>query len=97
MFTQKSKPAPTGLDTAIADLLAEMATECGDSPEYAKMADNLVKLYQLRTAEHGNRQQLSPDTVATICANLAGVLIIVGYEQKHALATKALGFVQKLR
>lgn len=84
----------TGLDKIIDDLQSEMAGASGDSDEYAKMADQLVKLMELK-ANIGPKR-ISADTKATIIANLAGILIIVGHERTHIVTSKALGFVRKL-
>lgn len=85
----------TGLEKAIDRVLAEMDNETVDSEEYARMSDQLVKLHAMKTTE--SRSRISPDTLATIVANLAGIIIIVGHERVHIVTSKALGFVMKLR
>ena len=97
MFTKKTKPEPTELEKTLSDLMREMASLNGDSPEYANMAENLVKLYKLKEVDQDSKKQLSYDAILAASANIAGILIIVGYEHKNALSSKALGFVQKLR
>lgn len=82
-----------GLDKIIDDLLREMEGVNGDSPEYDKMSDQLVKLMKLKS-EVG-RKRISPDTWAGIMANLAGILIIVGYERAHIVTSKALPFIRR--
>jgi len=84
----------TGLEKIIEDLQSEMASVSGDSDEYAKMADQLIKLMQLK-ADLGPKR-ISADVKATILANLAGILIIVGHERTHIVTSKAVGFVRKL-
>lgn len=93
MFNLKSNRETSELEKAIDRLHSDMANVEGDSDDYAKMADNLSKLYKLR--EHDARKRVSPDTLALICANLAGIVIIVGYEHAHPVTSKALGFVAK--
>jgi hypothetical protein len=93
MSTQ-NLPDKTGLEKAIDDVLREMAGPSADSTEYAQMVDQLVKLHAMKTAE--SRPRVSPDVKATIAANLAGILMIVGHERVHIISTKALGFVKKL-
>lgn len=88
------KPEPreaTGLQKAIDDLLHQMDDLTGDTPEYAAMADQLTKLMKLQS-EVG-RQRIKPDTWASVIANLGGILIIVAYEQKHVIVSKALPFI----
>lgn len=84
----------TGLEKAIDDLLSEMDAVTADSPEYAKMVEHLVKLHQMKTEERPRR--VSPDTLFTVLANLGGILILVGYEQKHVITSKALPFIRRL-
>lgn len=83
--------AKTGLEITIDTLIAEMDVVAGDSPEYAAMADQLVKLMKLKS-EVG-RKPISLDTWAAVVANLGGILIIVAYEQKHVIVSKALPFI----
>lgn len=97
MFTRKPKPeVKTGLEEAISRLHADMQTEDPNTDKYAAMADNLTKLYKLREFDKKERYRPSADTLTIALANLAGVLVIVGYEQKHVIATKAMTFWQKL-
>jgi len=42
-------------------------------------------------------KRISPDTLATIGANLLGIMIIIGHERAHVVTSKALGFIMKLR
>jgi len=87
-------PVKTNLDKAIDDLYLQMDDLTGDTQEYAKMADQLVKLHALKMNESSRR--VSPDVKATILANLLGILIIVTHERVHVVTTKALGFIKKL-
>lgn len=84
----------TSLDEAIESVLSEMAGPSADSEEYAKMVDQLVKLHAMKTLE--GRPRISPDVKATILANLAGILVIVGHERTHIVTSKALSFIKKL-
>jgi hypothetical protein len=84
----------TPLERAIESVLQEMDGVNADSEEFEKMTDQLVKLHALKTAE--SRPRISPDVKATIAANLAGILVIVGHERTHIVTSKALGFIKKL-
>lgn len=89
-------PIPTeksGLEKAIDDLFTEMNSVNADSEEYAKMADQLVKLYKLKEVDIP--RQVSPDTLAVVIGNLLGIVLIVGHERTHVVTSKALGFVMK--
>ena len=95
MFTKKQAPEPEGLDKVIADAIEELHSMNADSPEYARVVEQLEKLNKI--ANSNKRDKLSPDAVAGIVANLGGILLILSHEQTHAIATKALGFVAKLK
>lgn len=83
------------IDSVVDDILRQMDDVTADSPEFEKMTDQLVKLEKLK-AETGPKK-ISPDVLATIAANLAGILVIVGHERTHIITSKALSFVLKLR
>lgn len=98
MFTKKSSNKD-GVSQAIDSLLEEMSALSGDDPEYAKMADQLTKLYSLKEIDHKveSSSRVSADTLAVIGANLAGILMIVGHERAHVVTSKALSLLMKLK
>jgi hypothetical protein len=91
MFGRFERTKPSIFDEPIAKVLTEMNQYGPDSPEYSEMISHLDRLHKMKADERRNR--VSPDTVAMICGNLLGILIIVAYEQKHVLVSKGLGFV----
>ena len=95
MFTKKAIE-PTALDLEIETVQGCLALSDPSSERYDKVSTQYVKLLKAR-AETQPRVRLSPDTIALIAANLAGILIVVGYEHAHVVTSKALGFVGKLR
>jgi hypothetical protein len=95
MFTPKTPIERTMVDVLIDNLIADMSRESPDSDEYAKMAAQLVKLYPLKDAERP--KTISPDVLATVVANLAGIGVILWHERAGIITTKALSFVMKLR
>lgn len=95
MFTIKTQTEESGLEKAIAEVLREMSQHSSDSQEYAKMADQLTKLYSLKEIDTPKR--VTPDTLALVIGNLAGIILIVGHERAHVVTSKALNFVMKLR
>lgn len=87
---------PTPLDDAIARLFDSLQGMEPDSDEYAKTADQLVKLYKLND-ESKSKKRVSPDTLANLIGSLSGIVTILVFEKSgHIIATKALGFVTKL-
>lgn len=85
------------LEDAIEQLFREMAGYDGDSEEYSKMVQQMDTLYKLKTvdAETSKVFKVTPDTVLLAAANILTVLIVVGYEQKSVLTSKALMFLRK--
>lgn len=97
MFTRKKRNTePTLLEREIAHVHSQLAAvDSADSEEYARMATNLDRLYKMR--EQDAPRRVSPDVLATVTANLAGIALIVGHERAHVLTSKALGLLPKLR
>lgn len=83
------------LEAVILELETEMSTIGGDSEEYATMLNRLERLYKLK--EKNSPKHIDPNTWLIVGGNLAGILIIVFYEQAHVVTSKALGFAGKLR
>ena len=95
MYTDEPTHNKIGLETAIDDLLKQMSEMKGETEEYSLLADQLVKLYKLKEIDAPKR--ISPDTLAIVIGNLAGIAFIVAYEKANIVTSKALGFVLKLR
>lgn len=100
LFTVKkvNPEEPTKLEKVLDDLLDLMLETDTNSEEYAKMADLLVKLYKLKEVDINAtaKKRLSPDTLAVVFGNLAGILLVLGYEQVGVVSSKAFGLVMKL-
>jgi hypothetical protein len=94
LFTKKTAE-DKGLQSAIDAVLYAMQTFDPSSDDYAKLLKQLSKLYKLKEPPAPTR--VSPDTLALVLGNLAGVLLIVTYEKHNIVTSKALTFVQKLR
>jgi len=94
MITKKTPDGPR-LQTVIDALLTRMSEEDYDLEEYAKMLDQLTKLYKLKETE--SRERVSKDTLVLVTANLIGIVLILGYEKANVITTKALSFVTRLR
>lgn len=84
------------LERAIDRLYTEMAATDVESEEYAQFTEQLSKLYQLKEIAPP-KSKVSPDTLALVFGNLAGIAIIVGHERASIVTSKALSFVSKLR
>ncbi|MDF2800207.1 MAG: hypothetical protein K0S61_110 [Anaerocolumna sp.] len=85
----------TNLEKEIDSVLEYLKKFDPDSEEYAKIADNLGKLYKAKENEHA--RHVKPDTIAIIAGNLLGIGMILGYEKAGIITSKALSFVVKGR
>lgn len=87
----KKDQIETVLDDEILDLLGNIRQECKNTEDYAKMVDKLSTLYELR-----NKSRISKETMATIGANIIGILVVLSHERAHVITSKAFGFVKKI-
>jgi hypothetical protein len=94
MFKKAPNTDPD-LNVPINNVLTQMANFSAEDEEYAKMVDQLSKLYKLK--ELDKPQRVSADTWALIGGNLLGIMLIVGHERAHVVTSKALTFVGKLK
>ncbi len=95
MFAVKPQREDRLLNAEIDSLLIDMTTYDKASDEYATMVAHLSTLYGLKSNNAPKR--VSPDTIAIVAGNLAGILMIVGHEKAHVVTSKALSFVLKAR
>lgn len=85
-------PIEEKLDAEITTLLASMDshTDKTDS-EYKEMTERFKTLMELR-----NTSRISPDTIATIAANIIGLAVVMNHERAHVIASKAFTLVKKM-
>lgn len=91
MFNKKEDK----LQSRIDELLDEMHLTPGDTPEYARMADQLTKLYDAQNTKRSSG--ISKEALIGAAGNLAGILIIVNHEQAHVITSKAFSLLSKIR
>lgn len=96
MFKRKKTVVPSELDVAIDQAYKDLAGFTADSPEYAKIAEQIVKLTELR---HNIKPQsmFDPALLTPVIGNLAGIGMIIGYERAHIITSKSLQFIKTLR
>ena len=87
--------ADTGLNNAISRVLLAMQDSTPGTKEYAELISQLSKLNEIKV--NRTKIHVSQDTLATIAAHIAGIVLILHYEKGGFIGTKALGFVQRLR
>lgn len=91
---KKVNPNDALLEETITQVLEALKGEEPETDKYAQMSTQLERLYTIRNETRSRR--VSPDTLATIIANLLGIGIIVGHERTHIVTSKALSFVRKI-
>lgn len=89
----KTPKQPTELDKTITKVHAHLDGLTPDSDEYAKAIAQLDRLYKMKT--YKKESSVKPDTLISAGVNLAGIVLILGFERAHVLSSKALGFVRK--
>jgi len=84
-------------DAPIENVLAGMNFHGLDSERYPDLLVYLQKLSALKTEETNRHRKPSPDAILAVIGNVLTVLVIVAYEQKHVLSTKAMGLVGRIQ
>lgn len=90
-FFRRDRETP--VDRQIKAVLDKMQAVGVLHEEYPKLMTHLERLYELKAKER--LDPVSRDTMATIAGNLIGILLIVAYEQKHVMTSRA--FTQIIR
>jgi len=85
----------TNLEKEIDAAVIKMSAFAPGSKEYSTIADNVETLCKAQSNE--KIRSISPDTFAVVAGNLLGIALILGFEQGHVIASKALGFIIKGR
>jgi hypothetical protein len=92
---RRKNPESSPLQGVIDALCFQMLEIREDTNEYAKMVDHLVKLQKLK--EFDTPKRISPDTMVLVAGNLAGIILILTYENARVITSRAIAFVLKLR
>jgi hypothetical protein len=90
------KREPEMLDVVLNNAISVMLSHEKDSEEYARQVDRVIKLLELRV-QHSAKSSVSKDTLATVGANLLGIIMIIKHESVNVITSKALSFVIKPR
>lgn len=96
MFGIFRREEPSKYDKPIDKCLEDMETFGPDDAEFEQRLGHLERLSKLKDAER-QKSKVSPDTMAVVLGNLATVLAIVAYEQKHVMTTRAKEFILRVK
>ena len=88
----KKHQIETKLDEEILVLLEQMGAEDDKTSEtYAKKIAQFSTLHELR-----HKSRISVETLATLGANMLGIVVILNHERAHVIASKAFSLVKKI-
>lgn len=90
---KKTPVEPTALDLAINDLYEALDGYRPTEEEYATIADQLVKLENLR--KDNSPDKISYDAMVAAATNIIGLGMILHFEKVGVVTSKALSFVKK--
>jgi hypothetical protein len=90
------KNEPNELDEPIAKVLEELRQQDPNSKEFSTNISYLERLTNLKV-EVRLKRRISPDTLMIVAGNLLGILIIVAYEQNHAMTSKGLNYIKPVK
>jgi len=95
----KKKPAtePQPVDKAIASVYSKLEAFEPETKEYAKTVKHITELEKIKSISEKKDRFFTPDTMLLVGANLLGILLILNFEHKDVITSKALGFVSKTR
>lgn len=86
----------TNLNKIIEDLEEHIMTGDPETERYTKMVSSLEQLYKLRSGHKPSQTELK-DWIPVI-GSITGIAVIVVFEAfGHALTSKSVGFVTKLK
>lgn len=89
MFNRKQRDSY--LDQAIDEALRMLDSNASD---YLEKVEGIERLYKLKD---NTKRYPSPDTLATVFGNLAGIWMIIHYERFNVITSKAMTLASKLR
>lgn len=89
------KTSEKNLDVLIQRVVNDMELYGPDSEEYTNLVKHLETLNRMKSQKWWTR--LSWDTVLIVLGNLLGILIIVAYEERNVISSKALSMTQKTK
>lgn len=92
MLTLRGKNEPSPLDPLIDDVIAEMKGYEATEAEYKKLLSVLRDLLDAKAAEPKPRE-ISPDTMAIVAGNLLGVALVLLFETKGVINSRALNMI----
>jgi hypothetical protein len=94
MLNRKKDPTP--LESVTLKALEALNDHKPNSDEYGVILERVETLHKMQQSEK-TAAQVSPETKATIAANLIGIAMILNFERANIVTSKAIGFVLRAR
>lgn len=94
--TERRK-SQTLIEEELVRTLSAMKTVGHETAEYAKMLKAAELLHDMLDDEVESSDVVSKDVMASVCANLIGIILIIKHEQVNVITSKALGFVLRTK
>ena len=92
-MTINQNKAPNPFEEEIKRLLLEMKNFKGSEQDYTEMVKNLEVLTKALVNTKSNTLKL--DTILLVAGNLAGILLVLHYENLHVVTSKAFSMLLK--
>ena len=93
---RKEEPQSSPIDETITNLCTELQMSTAGTEEYTTILDHIGKAMKIK-AETEARRLPSPDTKLIVWGNLAGIALIIAFEQKHVITTKAKDWMLRVK
>lgn len=87
------------LDETITALIESLSSMEKGGEEYTTVVTNLKTLMELRTADYKawDEPWVSHEILITAGTHILGIVMLLGFEQRHVLTSKAMSFIPKIR
>lgn len=87
------------LDDIEQDLINQVYGLDADNEKTTIAIENLKTIHQINEKPEPVSRRLVPsgDSIVGAVCSIAGILAVLNYEQLHPLASKAVGFITKIR
>lgn len=95
MFGRMPKEVKSKFNEAMMRILDDMIAFGPDSPEYPSLMTQLERITNVRKVEP--RRRLNYDDLPMVVGNIVVAVIIVAYEHKHVITTRAKDFLLRSR
>lgn len=94
MFTNTAAKHQLLLEDELVQQLKLLRTHVSGSDEFVRTLTYVERLHQMLDKKPS---KVSHDTLATIGANLLGIVLIIKHENVNVITSKALSFIPRLK